>query len=88
VDSSRISTKGQIVLPKALREARAWTPGTELQFEATADGVLIRAARLFPRSEPEQVAGCLAYRGKPKSIEDMDHGVLQEARRRYGSGRY
>ena len=88
METSRISTKGQIVVPKALREARAWGPGTKLQFEAVPEGLLIRPAQLFAPTTAKQVAGCLSYKGKPKSIEDMDRGILQEARRRNGRGRH
>ena len=88
MEISRISTKGQIVVPKALREARAWGPGTELQFEAVGDGLLLRPARLFEPTKPEQVAGCLPYRGKAKSVAEMDRSVLQEARWRYGRPRH
>ena len=29
METTRLSTKGQIVLPKAMRVSRAWGPGTE-----------------------------------------------------------
>src|SRR5580658_3848144 len=33
METTRLSTKGQIVLPKALRTSRAWKPGTEFIVE-------------------------------------------------------
>lgn len=78
-----MSTKGQVILPKVLRDKRRWTPGTELTVEETADGILLKAAPLFAPTRLDDVAGCLAYEGPPKTIEEMDEAILEEARRRY-----
>ena len=86
--TSRLSTKGQIIVPKSIRDEHAWTPGTELAFEETSDGILLRPISAFPPSTIEQVLGCLKYTGKPKSIAEMDKAVAKEARRRHASGRY
>ena len=86
--TSRLSTKGQIIVPKSIRDEHAWTPGTELAFEETSDGILLRPVTVFPPSTLDQVAGCLKYEGKPKTIADMDKAVMNEARRRHASGRY
>jgi AbrB family looped-hinge helix DNA binding protein len=34
MEITRLSTKGRIILPKAIRDARAWAPGTEFTVEA------------------------------------------------------
>lgn len=78
-----VSTKGQVILPKAVRLHRRWDAGTRLTVEETADGVLLRAAPDFPLTDPADVFASLAYTGTPKSIEDMDAGVIAEARRRH-----
>ena len=41
-----VSTKGQVILPKAIRERRDWNPGTRLLIEDTADGVHIQPCEL------------------------------------------
>jgi AbrB family looped-hinge helix DNA binding protein len=79
----RLSTKGQVILPKWIRQRRHWEAGTRLVVEETADGVLLKSAPLFKPTRPEDVFGCLKYSGKPKTLEEMDAGVLAEARRRY-----
>ncbi|MBO9101560.1 MULTISPECIES: AbrB/MazE/SpoVT family DNA-binding domain-containing protein [Rhizobium] len=78
-----VSTKGQVILPKAVRLHQQWEPGTRLVVEETADGVLLRAAPHFAATEPDEVFGSLAYAGTSKSIEDMDAGIIAEARRRH-----
>lgn len=77
-----VSTKGQVILPKAVRMHRHWDAGTRLLVEETAEGVLLRAAPDFPMTEPSDVFGALGHDGPSKSIEEMDAGVLAEARRR------
>ncbi|WP_119269802.1 AbrB/MazE/SpoVT family DNA-binding domain-containing protein [Taklimakanibacter deserti] len=83
---TRVSTKGQVILPKAIREKRRWNAGTELVVEETPEGVLLKAASLVPRTDPKKVFGMLAYRGRPKTIEEMNAGVLAEAKRQHDRG--
>ena len=45
-----ISTKGQVILPKAIRQQRQWDVGTRLGVEDTKDGVLLRRAPVFPET--------------------------------------
>ena len=47
MQTTRLSTKGQIILPKSIRDSRAWGAGTEFTVEETKDGVLLRPARLW-----------------------------------------
>jgi len=79
-----VSTKGQVILPKSLREERHWRAGTRLVVEATDDGILLRAAPVFAPTRPEDVFASLPFSGTPKTLEEMDAGIAAEARRRYG----
>lgn len=78
-----VSTKGQVILPSSVRRRREWKAGTRLTVEETSEGVLLKPAPAFDATRPEQVFGVLAYRGKPKTLEEMDESVLAEARRRH-----
>ncbi len=86
--TTTVSTKGQVILPKAIRQRKNWEPGTRLVVEDTPDGVLLKPAPVFAPTRPEEVAGMLAYRGRPKTIEDMDAAITAEVRRRRARGRY
>jgi len=77
-----VSTKGQVILPKAIRDQRHWPAGTRLTVEETADGVLLKAAPLSAPTTIDEVFGALAYDGPTLSIEDMDAAVAAEAKRR------
>ena len=90
VERTRLSTKGQIILPKAIRDARAWGPGTEFTVEASEDGVLLRPARRLPPTTLDDVVGCLrpGNKRKLKTEAQIKDAIEQQIRRRHGSGRY
>lgn len=81
--TATVSTKGRVTLPKAIRRALRWEAGTRLIVENAPEGVLLRAEPVFPETRPEDVYGCLAYDGPPRTLEEMDAAVLEEAARRH-----
>jgi AbrB family looped-hinge helix DNA binding protein len=87
METTRLSSKGQIVLPKALRQALGWTPGTVVVVERTAKGVLLSPKKLFPPTTPDQVFGRLRYRGTAKTLEQIDQGWRVAVKRKYGDRR-
>ena len=86
--TTTVSTKGQVILPKAIRQRRKWGPGTRLIVEETPDGVLLKPAPFFPPTRPEDVAGMLAYGGPAKTLDEMEAGIAAEVKRRNARGRY
>ena len=88
METTRLSTKGQIILPKALRDAHAWAPGTEFIVEETLDGVVLRPTKRFPETCLDDVAGCLFFHGKPKTTAQMRTAVAREVTRRHDRGRF
>lgn len=83
-----LSTKGQVILPKAVRDERGWKPGTKLTVEPTPDGVLLKPEPLFPPTTNDEVFGCLKWEGAPKSLEEMDAAIDDMIRERHARGRY
>jgi AbrB family looped-hinge helix DNA binding protein len=88
MDTTKLSSKGQIILPKSVRDSHHWVPGTEFTVEDTAEGVLLRPRKPFKATRLEDVAGCLKYEGPSRSIEDMDKAVDAELKTRHARGRY
>jgi AbrB family looped-hinge helix DNA binding protein len=86
--TTRVSTKGQVILPKAIREQRRWPAGTELIVENTPDGVLLKAEPAFAPTRPQDVFGSLRFKGAAKSIAEMNAGIAAEAKRRHARNRY
>jgi AbrB family looped-hinge helix DNA binding protein len=70
-----ISTKGQVILPKAMREALSLRPGMKLVVEKTPEGILLKPAPLFAPSRFEEVFGMLKHEGPAKTVEQMDEGI-------------
>jgi AbrB family looped-hinge helix DNA binding protein len=83
METTKLSSKGQVVLPKSVRDEHGWPPGTEFEVESTADGVRLRAKAPFPRTELGQVFGSAAYAGPVKTLEEMNDGVRAAVARRY-----
>jgi AbrB family looped-hinge helix DNA binding protein len=98
METTRLSTKGQIVLPKSIRTPRSWEPGTEFTVEETPDGILLRPAGYFPAADLNEVAGCLRSKRKAKTSaqsgaslsgeKEMRAAIGREVNRRHDSGRY
>ena len=88
METTRLSTKGQIILPKSIRTSRAWTPGTQFTVEETGDGILLRPAERFPQADLDQVAGCLSPKRKAKTTGQMRTAIRREVMRRHDRGRY
>jgi AbrB family looped-hinge helix DNA binding protein len=85
---TRLSTKGQVIVPKEIRDRRKWKSGMRLVVEETSEGVLLRPERLFAPATLDEVAGSLKYAGPPKTLEDMDAAVTEEVEARRARGRY
>ena len=82
-----LSTKGQVILPKAIRDEKSWAPGERLVVESTPDGVLLRQERVFPATKFEEARACLArMRKKALSLEEIDAALRAAAKRRYARG--
>ncbi len=68
--TTTLSTKGQVILPKTIRDRLHWGAGTRLAVVETEAGVLLRPlSGVFAPTRPEDVFGCLGDRGGPKSVE-------------------
>ena len=84
---ARISSKGQLVLPKAVRDAHGLGAGSEVDIESMGETIVLRplpkkagSRRVYTLDE---VAGMLKYDGPPVSIRDMDRAAEDEIRRRW-----
>ena len=72
-----VSTKGQVILPKAIRERLRWPAGTELTVEDTIEGVLLKAKPAFAPTRPKDVFGSLPCKGPAKSASALAHRAAE-----------
>ncbi|PZO43542.1 MAG: AbrB family transcriptional regulator [Leptolyngbya sp.] len=77
MEVTRLSSKGQVIIPKALRVAHHWEAGQELIAVDVGDGILLKPKKPFEPTTLAEVAGCLKYEGQPKSLEDMNRALRQ-----------
>jgi AbrB family looped-hinge helix DNA binding protein len=80
--TTRLSSKGQVIIPKELRDAHHWENGQELVAIDVGNGILLKSNSAFQETNLEQVAGCLKYSGESKSLEEIEDavclGILEE----------
>jgi AbrB family looped-hinge helix DNA binding protein len=77
MDTTKLSSKGQVIIPKHFRTAHRWEPGQELVVIDTGDGILLKPKAPFRETRINDVASCLGYMGKPKTLEDMERAIEQ-----------
>jgi AbrB family looped-hinge helix DNA binding protein len=78
---TRLSAKGQVVIPKPLRDHLRWAEGDELEVIETGDGILLRRKADKRRSITikEFMAEMPTHDGPPASLKEMN-GAIERAR--------
>jgi AbrB family looped-hinge helix DNA binding protein len=79
-----IKTKGQVILPKAIRDQLQWGAGPRLTVKNTPDGVLLKSTPVFAASSIDALFGTMRHEGPALSIDDMNAAITREAERRAG----
>ena len=91
MESTKLSSKGQVIIPKHIRSSYHWETGQELividiarcnrfpEAFDTGDGILLKPKAPFSRSTLSEVAGSLKYQGAAKTIDDMNAAVANRA---------
>jgi AbrB family looped-hinge helix DNA binding protein len=88
METTKLSSKGQVILPKSVRDEHRWLPGTEFQVEDTPAGILLRPAKPLPPTRLKDVIGCTGYKGPAKTLEEMDAAIALGVAERHARGRY
>lgn len=84
METTKLSSKGQVIIPKSLRSALHWEAGMELLVVDTGEGILLKPKPPFAQTTLDEVAGCLAYTGDSKSLEEMDAAISKGIREEWG----
>jgi len=77
---TKLSNKGQIVIPKQVRAARGWEPGLEFVIEDTGDGIKLRPIKTHKETTIQEILGCVNYKGPRKSLKEMEAAIAEGAR--------
>jgi AbrB family looped-hinge helix DNA binding protein len=71
MSTTRLSSRGQVVLPKNVREKYHWTSGQEFEIVETDEGILLRAQSPFPDTTFDEVRGMTGYDGPSVSTDRL-----------------
>ena len=71
----RITSKGQVTIPKELRDRCRLYPHTEVEFLLDGEGVRIIPARSFPGRGQALVDHLRSHRPPDASLDRRDHGT-------------
>jgi antitoxin PrlF len=76
MSASSLTSKGQVTIPKPVRDVLGIHAGDRVSFLVREDGVV----ELRPETvDLKNLYGMLAYRGKPASVEEMDRSISHAA---------
>lgn len=75
--TAKMTSKGQITLPKELRKLLNVSTGSVLVFEKDDDKIIIKAARTF-----KEFKGCLKNKGKTDDFDEMRKKAKKHAGRK------
>ena len=79
METVKLSSKGQFILPKTIRDRHHWETGTEFVIIDRGAELIIRPTKVFPLTALESSDTPSVYSGKPLSLEDMDRAIMAEA---------
>ena len=82
METVSLSSKGQFVLPKIIRDRHHWDAGTEFVVIDRGDEVVLKPVKPFTETSFEPPDTPSIYAGPPLTIEDMDRAVAIEAGKR------
>ena len=77
MESTKLSSKGQVIIPKHIRSSYHWETGQELIVIDTGNGILLKPKAPFSKSTLSEVAGSLKYQGAAKTIDGMNAAVAK-----------
>jgi AbrB family looped-hinge helix DNA binding protein len=86
--TTTLSSKGQMVLPKALRDQKQWKPGAKLTLEDVPGGVLVKLVEARKKYTVDDVVGMLQYNGPKLSQKEMDRRIDESLAQEVREGRW
>lgn len=83
MQTTRLSSKGQVIIPKAFRNTLHWETGMELLVIDTGDGLLLRPKAPFVPTELKAVAGMFRDKVKPRTDTEIKAALKAGMRRKW-----
>lgn len=83
MQTTKLSSKGQVIIPKAFRSSHRWEVGLELVVIDTGDGLLLKPRTPFAPTALSDVSGM--FKGKVPAMTDeaIEAALTRDARSRW-----
>jgi AbrB family looped-hinge helix DNA binding protein len=75
METTRLSSKGQVIIPKSIRAPHCWKTGVRFAVEDTEGGVILRPLAFFPEIQVDEVIGCAGYKGPRRTVQEMESAI-------------
>lgn len=66
-----LSSKGQVVIPKGIRDELHWDVGTQIALVSSASGVTLKAVPKKTGRKLADLIGLFKHEGPPLSVEEL-----------------
>ena len=86
METTRLSSKGQVIIPKAIRDSHHWENGLEFQVIDTGDGILLKPKTPFAETNLADVAGMLRGKVVPRSDTEIEDAMNKDIRSAWRDG--
>lgn len=87
METSKVSSKWQVVIPRAVRKTERIRIGSEVTFERTAQGILLRPVGAGSRITAAQGYGVIKTKRRPADDADIRKAVRAAAAAKEGKRR-
>ncbi|HFC12172.1 MAG TPA: AbrB/MazE/SpoVT family DNA-binding domain-containing protein [Anaerolineae bacterium] len=77
METTTVSSRGQVVIPKSIRKDYEWGAGVVLELERHEGGIFLREKNPFPPTTLDDIVGFLQHDGPAITIEEMDKAIKQ-----------
>ena len=81
MDGGSVTSKGQVTIPKRIRDALGITPGTKVKFETAGNAARLTVVTTRKPSRVEDGPKILGFHGKAASFEEMDKAIARGAQK-------
>jgi AbrB family looped-hinge helix DNA binding protein len=83
METTKLSSKGQVIIPKAFRNSHHWEAGLELMVIDMGDGVLLKPKAPFQPTALAEVSGMLKSQVQSKTDEKVKEALKQNVRKKW-----
>lgn len=81
METTKLSSKGQVIIPKTLRSIHHWEPGLELMVIDTGDGLLLKPKAPFAPADLADVSGMFKGKVSPRTDDEITAALAENVRR-------